>query len=189
MLTTLRDKAQRWCVGKAWWWRLPLLGGFVYLLWVLLRNPQAYTIFNPLNLAIHEGGHVLFGWAGETLAIAGGTITQLAAPFFGMWNFYRQNDFFALILCFGWLSINLFNVSVYMGDARVQQLDLVSLSPDQIIHDWNYLFSKVGLLAYDQWIAGLFWCLAVATMLLCLIVGGWMLWQMASGKQEEINHP
>ena len=113
------------------------------------------------------------------LVFIGGTLTQLLAPIFGMWNFWKQEDFFALALCFGWLSTNLFDVSFYMADARTMQLDLASLGFGEPIHDWNYIFSHIGVLPYDHLIAGFVWLLAIVSMLICFIAGSWLLWQMA----------
>ena len=175
---TFLKQAETWCQGKQWWWRGLLLAwlGLVFL--NLLKKADAYTLFSPLNLCIHELGHVIFSGTGQFLMVAGGTITQLAAPLFGMWNFYVQRDFFAIAFCLGWLSTNLFNISVYMADARIQALSLVSLGRGETIHDWNYLFSHMGLLLYDHIIAGLVWLLAVASMLICFVSGGWLLQKM-----------
>lgn len=160
-----------------------MLLGFVLLFYQYLKNPDASSIFNGLNLGIHETGHLLFSWCGQFLCIAGGTIFQLAVPFYGMWNFYKQKDFFAVSLCFGWLSTNLFNLSVYMNDAIVRQLHLVSpMGSEGIIHDWNYLFSHMGILPYCHIFAGLVWLLAVISMLFCFYSGVWILWQMATYK-------
>jgi hypothetical protein len=172
------DEAKAWSYGKAWWWRSLLLAWFGYVFAGLLHDPGNANLFGMFNLCIHEGGHLLFSRCGQFLAIAGGTITQLSAPLYGMWNFYRQKDFFSIILCFGWLSTNLFNVSQYMADARSMSLQLVSLGSGETIHDWHYLFGRMGLLPYDHVVAGFVWFLAVLSMAVCFMAGAWLLWQM-----------
>jgi hypothetical protein len=176
----LIDEAKAWCVGKQWWWRLLFVIWFSSLFLGLLKNPDNANLFGMLNLCIHEGGHLIFAWSGQFWHVAGGTIVQLAAPIYGMWNFYKQKDFFSIALCFGWLSTNLFNVSHYMADARTMKLELVSVGyyGGDIIHDWNYLFGHLGLLPYDQVVAGFVWLLGVSSMLFCLLASTWMLWQM-----------
>ena len=172
-------QAKMWCRGKPWWWRLPLLLWFIFELKINLQNPSA-SIFHLLNLPIHEMGHVIFHYTGMMfLMVAGGTITQLAAPLYGMWNFWLQKDFFAIALCFGWLSTNLFDISVYMGDARSQSLQLVSLGSGEPLHDWHYLLGHMGLLPFDHFFAGTVWLIALLSMLFCFAAGGWLLWQMA----------
>ena len=42
-----------------------------------------------------------------------------------------------------------------MADARAQQLPLLTVGDaEYVIHDWNYLFGKLGLLGHDIQIAG-----------------------------------
>lgn len=179
----LMGRAKDWSVGKAWWWRLPFLLWFGYILVLHVKDPRYTSILGSFNLGIHELGHLLFGWCGKTLAILGGTIAQLAAPVLGIWNFLRQEDYFSCSLCLGWLSTNLFNVSMYVADARSMELPLVApFGVDKVIHDWNFLLDKFGLLAYDHAIAGAIWLLAVLAMLAGLIAGGWLLWQMVSSR-------
>lgn len=179
----LMGRAKAWSAGKAWWWRLPLLLWFGYILVLHIKDPRYTSILGSLNLGIHELGHLLFGWAGQTASLLGGTFTQLAAPFLGIWNFLRQDDYFACSLCLGWLSTNLFNVSGYIADARTMELPLVApFGVASVIHDWNFLLEKFGLLSYDHAIAGAVWFLAILSMLGCLIAGGWLLWQMVCSR-------
>ncbi|MCB9771098.1 MAG: hypothetical protein H6754_00900 [Candidatus Omnitrophica bacterium] len=179
------ERIRFWCVGKQWWWRICVLGFFAYVFWGLLRNSNEFNVFRPLNFGIHELGHLIFGWAGQFVAILGGTFTQLAAPVYGMWNFYKQNDYFALSLCFGWLSTNLFEISVYMNDARTMQLPLVTVGDSgNIIHDWNHLFTQMHILQFDHFIAGCVWFFAILSMSFCLFSAGWMIWNMIVVKQS-----
>ena len=92
-LTSLRDDAIEWCQGKNWLVRLPLLLFFVYVLIRHLSDPLYASILGPLNLGIHELGHLVFGFMGQFLGVAGGTLLQLIIPVFAVYNFYRQSDF------------------------------------------------------------------------------------------------
>lgn len=178
-LGSVYSEALEWCRGKNWKWRLLLLLGFGYILYKHLSNPEYTSILGGLNLGIHELGHMLFSVFGEFIGITGGTAIQLLAPIFGVVNFYRQRDFFAIALCFGWLSTNLFNVSLYVSDARSMDLPLVAISgSENTLHDWNYLLSKLGILQFDASLAFLIKSFAVLTMLICLSLGSWLLLQM-----------
>lgn len=175
----LQNQAIEWCRGKSWQWRLFFLVWFGYVFYRHLNNPAYTSVLGGLNLGIHELGHMVFSFSGQFLGVLGGTILQLLAPVFGGINFYRQKDFFSIALCFGWLSTNLFNVSMYVSDARSMALPLVAVfGNENTLHDWNYLLSKLGLLRFDTFIAFLIKFSAVLAMLLCFFLGGWLLLQM-----------
>jgi len=142
-------------------------------------NPEYRSILGPLNLGLHELGHFIFSFFGDFLGILGGTFFQVLAPLFGVVNFYRQSDFFAIALSFGWLSTSLFDVATYVADARAMNLTLVSpFGGDDVVHDWNYLLTRMGLLQQDALLAFIFKCAATLAMLICLIGGFWLLLQM-----------
>jgi hypothetical protein len=185
-LIALKDEAIDWCKGKNWIARLPFLLWFAYVLVRHLLDPMYSSILGPLNLGIHELGHVIFGFMGQFLGIAGGTIFQLFVPIFAVWNFYRQNDFFSIALSFGWLSTSLFSVATYASDARALELPLVSLfGSDNVVHDWEYLLSTMNILQYDTVVGGIFRILAVISMLICFTAGAWLLWQMILSKNRD----
>ncbi len=176
------DEAVSWCRGKNWQVRLPILVWFGYVLIRHFCDPAYGSIIAPLNLGIHELGHVIFALLGKTLGVFGGTLLQLAAPVFGMVNFYRQQDFFAISLSFGWLSTNLFDVARYAADARAMEIPLVSLfGAEDVVHDWNYLLGRVGLLQFDTALGFIIRVLAALSMFICLAYGAWLLWQMREG--------
>lgn len=137
------------------------------------------SLLGGLNLGIHELGHLVFSPFGTFISILGGTFFQVSAPVISILNFYRQNDFFAISICFGWLSINFFEVSRYLADAQAMNLPLVSamgaLNP---IHDWNYILSRMNILQYDAALAFTLICAAVISMIICFILGSWLLWLM-----------
>jgi len=178
-LQVLRHEVLTWCGEKRWWhWRLPFLLFFAYILVRHLASPDYQSIFKGLNLGIHELGHMVFGLLGEFIGVAGGTLLQCLVPIGSMVMFLRQRDFFAIAVCFGWLSTNLFDVATYAGDARAMELPLVSPGVGDVVHDWNYLLGHLGLLQADQAITFLFRAGAVLSMAICLVAGGWLLWRM-----------
>jgi hypothetical protein len=169
-----------WCRGKSWLVRLPFLLLFFYLLVRYLQVPRYWNVFSNLNLGLHELGHYVFSFFGMFLSVLGGTLFECLVPIFGVVNFYRQRDFFAISVCFGWLSTVLFGVAVYAADARAMELPLVTPFglDTPVTHDWNYLLSRVGLLEYDIVLANILRGAAVIFMLVCLISGAWLLWNM-----------
>ena len=167
-----------WAQGRPWLWRLVLLFWFAWILIRHLADPMYSSILGNLNLGVHELGHLLFMPFGRFLCTLGGTLLQCSLPLFGIYNFYREGDYFAILLCFGWLSDNLFDVARYVADARALELPLVNLFGGSVEHDWNVLLGSMGILQFDTTIAFLIKCAAVLLMLLCLGLGGWLLRQM-----------
>jgi len=177
-----------WCRGKNWLLRLPFLIWFTVVLIRHLSDPTYYSILKPLNLGIHELGHLVFSPFGIFLSVLGGTLFQLLIPILSVFNFFRQRDYFSITLCFGWLSTNLFGIARYVGDARSMSLPLVSpFGGATVKHDWNYLLSKMHLLEFDSIIAFLLRGVAVFSMAICLSTGSWILWQMKKKIKDASN--
>ena len=176
----LRRNAAEWCAGRSWLVRLPLLIFLAYIGFQQFMEPKYWSLFAPINLGIHEWGHLIFNSLGRFMGVAGGTILQLLAPLASMVMFLRQGDYFAIAVCSGWLSTNLFGVSIYMADAEKMELDLVTVgdSGGIVIHDWNYLFTQLGLLEHCEAIGWLTRQSGNFSMLACLALSGWLLWQM-----------
>ncbi|MGZ3700872.1 MAG: hypothetical protein ACXWP1_03315 [Bdellovibrionota bacterium] len=148
-------------------------------------HPELFTPIDWLDLALHEMGHVIFAPFGEWIGVAGGSIAQLLAPIAGSWQFLRQRDYFGAAFALGWLGESLANLSVYIGDARKQELPLANLFGGDPIHDWNYLLSSMNRLAQDQAYARRVQALGVLLAASYLWLGGWLLWKMVTVEGAE----
>src|SRR5438034_8875264 len=71
---------------------------------------------------------------------------QLLMPSLVVWYFTRRGDRHAATVALWWVAQNLWNISVYVKDARAEELPLVGGGE----HDWNYLLGEAGLLEQDQ---------------------------------------
>ena len=184
-----REDARQWAAGRLWWPRALLLAYLAYAGWRHLTDPEYGSIFSGITLAIHELGHVLFGPFGEWLAVAGGSITQLAAPLAVALILLRQRDYFGVTVGGAWLSMSLSNLAVYVGDARAEALPLYSLGGGDVIHDWNYLLGGAHLLPYDTIIAG--WTRVVAFGFLAgsVLLGAWLCAVMRRTGQSAVTLP
>jgi hypothetical protein len=112
---------------------------------VLLLHPERYGFLDSLDLAIHETGHLVFGPFGELIGYLGGTLMQLIVPAVFVWYFLRRGDRHAATVALWWLAQNCWNISVYVRDARAQELPLVGGGE----HDWTYLLDRFDLLEKD----------------------------------------
>ena len=182
---SLEKEIGAWCAGKVWQWRAPILAWLAYIGVRHLFDPMYTSLFGGLNLGIHEGGHIAMGWAPEFFMVAGGTLFQLAAPLIAAFLFLRQPDYFAVPFCGAWLSINLYNVATYVGDAREMGLPLVTVGSGEggVEHDWNYMLSALHLINLDTAIAGLIRVLAFALMWGSILACAWVLRKMAKTRR------
>ena len=170
MLAEWRDSILEWAQRRAWLPRALLLP---WLLWIGVRvtaDPGHWTIFAPIDLGIHEAGHLVFRFGGERICAFGGTLLQCAVPLLAAVALARRPDWFGVAFCAFWLGVNLHEVSNYVADARAQLLPLVTVGGGDARHDWAYLLGELGLLRADAAIAGL-----------VRVVGFLVLWSAIAG--------
>ncbi|MFH1422533.1 MAG: hypothetical protein ABIH42_07475 [Planctomycetota bacterium] len=177
-IKSFHDNAVEWCRGRLWHPRLLVLIWFVYILVNHLIDDKYQSLFGYLNLGIHELGHFVFALFGEFIGILGGSLLQCLVPVISVYMFWRMHDYFGITFCFGWLSTNFFYVATYVADARAMALPLVSPGGGYVIHDWNYLLSRLGILDMDTTLAFLLRFAAVVSMFIFYIAGGYLLYRM-----------
>lgn len=139
-----------WTPVTGWGW-----SGFVaaamLILWRSHSGDHWVFLLDNANLAFHEAGHPLFSLLSDRLTVYGGTLGQLMFPLAADFAFYRQRATLSCSFAALWLGENLFNIAVYMADARAQVLPLVGNGE----HDWAEIFSRWGVLDWDAGIATL----------------------------------
>ena len=112
--------------------------------------PMVDLVFVP----IHEGGHLLFGYFGHALMIAGGTILQLFVPLALAAYFFFQRQIAGTVFCVFCFFEQFLPIATYMADARAQQLPLLTVGdPEFVEHDWFTMFRSMGVLDHDLQIA------------------------------------
>jgi hypothetical protein len=131
-----------------------------------LLHPEAGRLLDSVDLAIHETGHLVFGPFGDVLGFAGGTLFQLIVPATFAVYFFRRGDRHAATVLLWWVAQNCWNISVYIRDARTQELPLVGGGE----HDWAFLLGHFGVLAHDGGIAQAVH--ALGALLYLLAIGG-----------------
>ena len=127
---------------------------FGLFLYQLARRAGFFFLMDNVFVPIHEGGHLLFRFFGTTIAVAGGTFLQLFVPFALAVYFLLQRQAQGVAFCTFFFFEQLLPIATYMADARAQELPLLTVGDgDDVIHDWNYLFTKMGVLEHDTQIA------------------------------------
>jgi hypothetical protein len=121
----------------------------IFLLYTF-SNRSGYLVIDYVFLPIHEGGHLLFRWFGETLMVMGGTLLQLGVPLALAVYFVFQRQILGTAFAAFFFFENFLNVGTYMADSRAQALQYVTVgNAEYAEHDWAYLFIKLGVLEHD----------------------------------------
>jgi len=148
---------------------------YLLFLYQAARGSGVLLTMDLVFVPIHEGGHLLFRFFGEFLAVAGGTILQLSVPLMLAAFFIFQRQIPGTAFCLFFFFEQFLPIATYMADARAQELPLLTVGDgDYVIHDWAYLFGRLGLLEHDTAIAHavrvLGWIGMIATLT-------WMIWR------------
>ena len=151
-------------------WRTALTIVLAVYGWICLRAPGDYRWIDSLDLAIHETGHLVFAFGGETLMLLGGTLMQIIVPAALGVALWRSGDRHGATAPLWWLGQNCWNISVYVKDARAQELPLVGGGE----HDWASLLGQWGWLERDQALGAAVYLLGVV-LYAAAIIGGWLL--------------
>ena len=149
-------------------WRTALTLVLAIYGWQCLRTPEDYRWLDSLDLAIHETGHLVFAFGGELLTLLGGTLFQLFVPAVFVAALWRQGDRHGATVPLWWLGQNCWNISLYIKDARRQELPLVGGGE----HDWALLLGELGWLDRDQVIGGAVFLIGVGLYAVA-IISGW----------------
>lgn len=175
-------EAREWAQGRWWQWRIALL---FFLAWDAVRHlkdPDAGGVFAGITFGVHEFGHLLFGFFGEFMTAAGGSINQLLIPIGAGVLLLHYRDYFGIAVAGTWLSSSLLDLARYIGDARAQELDLVGFGEDPQ-HDWWYLLSQFDATGSDTRIAAFTRGLGVIVLLASMGFGVWICLQMSTRRR------
>lgn len=130
----------------------PFKAGFIAIVAiygvVCAASPGTYRFLDRVDLVFHEAGHVIFGFFGELIGILGGSLMQVLIPAIVVVYFLAHRQNYSAAVALFWVAQSLFNVSVYVKDARTRALPL--LGGEDTLHDWGYILGKLNLLLWDR---------------------------------------
>ena len=148
---------------------------YALFLFQAARGTGPLLMIDLVFIPVHEGGHLLFRFFGEFLMVAGGTLLQLGAPLMLAAVFIFQRQVPGTAFCMFFFFEQFLPISTYMADARAQELPLLTVGDsDTVIHDWNYLFTRLGVLDHDTHIAH---AVRIAGWIGMLATVAWMVWR------------
>ena len=148
---------------------------YALFLYQRARGNGLLLLMDGVFVPIHEGGHLLFRLGGEFIMVAGGTFLQLFAPFALATYFFFRRQSQAVAFCMFFFFEQFLPIATYMADARAQDLPLLTVGDaEYVIHDWNYLFGKLGVLEHDTQIAGAVRMIGWLGMIAVVV---WLIWR------------
>ena len=158
-----------------------LIGALIAIVYIVyaIQTPQEFHIISTVNLIFHEAGHTLAAFFGKFIHFLAGSAMQVIVPLVIAGYFFLKREFYSSGIIIMWMGQSLVEVSVYMGDA--QRMVLPLLGGDSVEHDWNTLFSMLGILEYTDQIAGITY---FAALMIVLVGIGLTLW---CSRSENVN--
>ena len=138
---------------------------------------QIFTLYffvaNQTLGIVHEGGHGVcyILHCPEFITMANGTIFQLLFPGLIGYYYYKRGNLFAALIALFFVGFSLQYTAWYLSTAHeglILPAHKSFLGVDAI-HDFNYILSAMGLLAYESLIAGLTRLVAYLIMLVAVI--------------------
>ncbi len=200
----ITQKPLAWANKRYWWWRLPIFAWFIVMFIDNLHNLEfAFNRlgnpFSALDFGIHELGHIIFSPFSEFMHILGGSLFQCLFPLLWLIGFLQKKWYFAAAMCWCWLGLNLFDVAIYVADARARLLPLsiglgiFGIDPTDTdaaydhAHDWYQLLSRTNHLNSDLAIAHGLRIAASIVFIIGLTLGGILLLQMLISSIQRLS--
>jgi hypothetical protein len=134
-----------------------------------LRAPGGGLLgfIHGIDLIFHEAGHVIFGFFGEFVAVLGGSLNQVLIPAVATAAFLRTRQWASAAVALFWTGQSLTDVGIYAADGRVKALPLLA---EGLIHDWNYILGRLGLLGSAETVGRLMFGAGALVMLGALLL-------------------
>lgn len=127
---------------------------FAYL-YIQILDFHQESITNPIlagmyfiQFGVHEVSHIVFSFLPSILTAAAGSLSEVAFTGLIVIAALRAKSYWAMIFGMLWLMMAMISMGNYMADARAQLIPLIGPSPDPI-HDWYFVFGKLGWLNAD----------------------------------------
>jgi hypothetical protein len=154
---------------------------YALFLFQAVQGRGVLLMIDLVFVPVHEGGHLLFRFFGEFLMVAGGTLLQLSAPLMLATVFLFQRQVMGTAFCVFFFFEQFLPISAYMADSRAQALPLLTVGDaDVVIHDWNYMLGKLGILSHDTQIAH---AVRVIGWIGMVVTVAWMLWRSIESRK------
>ncbi len=185
----MRQNIDEYVQGKTWYWYVPfwLLGLYLFikLLGFELGGEAVFILAIPqsFNFILHEMAHLLLGFLPPVLVAAAGSFSELLLGSLLIVTAFKTKGYFASLFCALWFMLAAQSTGDYMADAIDMYLPLVSFGGPDAIHDWNFVFTELGVLQHAVLIANLFRGFGILVGLLALGFSAYLVCRMFIAKR------
>ena len=166
--------------GRAFVILILLCWSFGFWTHSLESNYVASSFLHNVDLAFHEGGHIVFSPFGHFLMVLGGSAMQVLIPLAVMGSLLlKGRNAVGGAVGLWWAGQNLMDLAPYINDARDLNLVLLGGYTGKEVegHDWEYLLNATGLIRQDHFLGHSAHWLGAALMALALAWAGYMLYR------------
>ncbi len=152
---------------------LAILTALVLANGIAMPSGVLLNFLHMIDLVSHEAGHVVFGFFGQFLGILGGSLNQVLVPAACTGVFLARGQRGSASATLFWTGQSLADVAVYVADGRAMALPLLA---EGLIHDWNFILGRLGLLHSAERLGALTFGLGALAMLGALALLAWDTW-------------
>jgi len=152
---------------------LGLLTALVLANGIAMPSGAIPNFLHLIDLVFHEAGHVIFGFFGQFIGVLGGSLNQVLVPAVCTAVFLARTQYGSAAVTLFWTGQSLADVALYVADGRAMALPLLA---DGLIHDWNFILGRLGLLYAAESLGRLTFGLGALAMLAALGLLGWTAW-------------
>ena len=118
-----------------------------------------------------------FGLWGQFISILGGSANQVLIPAVCTGVFLYRRQYGSAAATLFWTGQSLADVAVYVYDGRAMALPLLA---EGLIHDWNFILGRLGLLYRAEALGRLTFGLGALTMIAAVALLAWDAWTRLS---------
>lgn len=179
-----------YAAGKKWYLYLPVWIGCAFIMSKIVAfspDKEIGVVLLPMSMlyfGLHELAHAFTMGLPSIITAASGSISEIIFGGLLVFAAIRTRYYFAAVYCSLWLAFAFKDAGIYMSDARAQNLMLFSPFGDTAIHDWNFVFEKLGILQADRLIGGVSIGLGYIVGATALAGGIWIM-ILSAGSQDD----
>ncbi|MBF0224754.1 MAG: zinc ribbon domain-containing protein [Desulfobacterales bacterium] len=176
--------------GRIIFFLIIFIWGCKFILTPLENNYAGNCFLHLVNLPFHETGHIIFRPFGHIIMSLGGSLAQLIMPLICLVVFLiKTRDPFAASVCLWWFGENFMDIAPYMNDARDLTLPLLGgntgMTSPYGFHDWEFIFTELGLLQYDHLLASITQILGIILMIVSFV---WSVYLIVKQYKNLVKH-